>query len=185
MIPLAAVGDVLAHPLVILLAGTALTGLLVPWIAGNRQRKHKSLDLDVALTETITEGVTSFVMAIQFAAVRPGDREQGERTNEAYHEFMVTVGVVEAKLETYHPGTPLAEEWSRLASQLERFYALGGIPDEGERAAARGRLMDQLGIASADADADSEQWLAIKGALAKRLRDLNRRILDDRGGARI
>jgi hypothetical protein len=172
------VSDVLGHPLVILLAGTVLTGLLVPFLADRRQRRRKALDLDVALTETITETVTAFVMAIQFAVVGPLDQP---RLDQAYHDFMVAASVIRAKLEIYHPGSGLADDWTALADGLEGFYGLAGVHDPEQHERGQKFLAEKIGIPPSEG---TYGWLQLKEALLARMRNLDRRLLDAsrRGG---
>ncbi len=174
---LTAAAEVLAHPLTVLLTGTALTALVVPRLSDRRERSQKALDIDVGLTEKITESVAAFLMAIQFAVVGPADKESNDRLNAAYKDFMVAAAVIRAKLETHHPERGLGEEWDRLTRHHELFYALTGIPETEQRAAHRSDLMAELRLASTGDEA--AEWSAIRSSLWAGVQKLNRRILHD------
>ncbi len=175
---LTAVAEILGHPLTVLLTGTALTALVVPRLSDRRERSRKALDIDVGLTERITESVAAFLMAIQFAVVGPTDKESNDRLDTAYKDFMVTAAVIRAKLATHHPERGLGEEWDRLTRYHELFYALTGIPEAEQRAAHRSALMAELRLSSTGDEAG--EWLAIRDSLWAGIQNLNRRILRER-----
>jgi len=62
--------SVLAHPLIVLLVGAALTGILVPAFTRRWQNRQKELEIKAALVSDLSEAIMSIVMAVQFVRSR-------------------------------------------------------------------------------------------------------------------
>lgn len=171
---LASVTDVLAHPLVVLGAGTALTGFIVPRLAEGRQRSRKALELKTALVEQMTEEVTTFVMAVQFAELGAAGQTQ-EEFDASYKRWEVAAAVIRARLEAYFGDHRLVADWGELATVLTRFYALVAIRDEGQRRSEIARLLTEEGVASDTLETDG--WARLKEAILHHSQRISREIL--------
>jgi hypothetical protein len=176
-VTLASVQSVLAHPLVVLAAGTALTGFLVPRLTERRQRSLKALELKTELVEQMTEEVTSFVMAIQFAELGAAGQTQ-EEFDAAYKRWEVAAAVIRARLEAYFGDHPLVADWAQLADILTRFYALAGTHDEDQRGADLTRLLAREGVAPEEAE--QHPWGRLKDAVLHHSQRISREILASR-----
>jgi hypothetical protein len=121
---IAIAGDVLGHPLVILLAGTLPTGLLVHTISKRRQRLEKALEINVGLVTAITERVTEFLMAVQFAEPRAHGHPQ-QQFDAALKDWEVGAMGIRASSRR----TSRIPHWRRAGGRSPRgdaFYALAG-----------------------------------------------------------
>jgi hypothetical protein len=137
-----AVGEVvrtLVFPLVVLLAGAAVTGLLIPGIARRREDHRKALEIKTELVGGISEVVTKFMMAIQFATLRAVSQDQ-EDYDEAYKAWTIDSSVIGTKLNVYFPDNPIGSRWFAFTECVESFYALTGAHDP-ERLEAQTRAL--------------------------------------------
>src|SRR5829696_1273222 len=83
----------LRHPLVTLLVGAALTGLVVPRITRQWQLRQKRLEVKTALVAELSELVMRFLMAVQFVHVRAASFSQ-ESFDSAYRDWEVGSAVL-------------------------------------------------------------------------------------------
>ena len=150
----------LLFPLIILLVGAVISGIFVPRIANAREERRKSLELRTNLVTQITEAVTSFLMAIQFAQqaeryanahresvnrlgpatedVReaPDNLEDAEAesgladANMAYRRWEIDSAVIGTKLRAYFPESGLDRRWVQFSDDLVLFYGTLGVPED-------------------------------------------------------
>lgn len=143
----------LTHPLVILLIGALLSGLLIPSISRRWQDRQKELELKTGLVTEIIELITEILMFRQYfhaAVIRyqqirhDKDKElvarhkqdaviQGEKLDNAHIKWEVKSAVIEAKLGVYFPETGIANRWDRFARAISILIQLAELP-EGEKA---------------------------------------------------
>jgi hypothetical protein len=153
----------LRHPLVTLLVGAVLTGLVVPRITRQWQLRQKRLEVKTALVAELSELVMRFVMAVQFVHVGAASFSQ-ESFDEAYREWEVGSAVFGTKLQAYLPMAELPAEWSRFSESVTHFYALEGTPPD-QRPASVERLASRL---QPYLDAESgDEWMRHRGAILK------------------
>ena len=151
----------LRHPLVTLLAGAILTGLVVPRITRQWQLRQKRLEVKTALVAELSELVMRFLMAIQFVRVGAASFSQ-EAFDEAYRDWEVGSAVFGTRLQAYLPTADLPAEWSRFSESVTDFYALAGTPANQrprERRAPPSRLGPYLGGEAGD------DWSRLRGAI--------------------
>jgi hypothetical protein len=194
-VPLA-VSDVvrlLVFPLVVLLAGAVVTGVLIPALSRRRDDYRKALEIKTDLVTDMSEAVTEFIMAIQFAVL--GGQDQ-KAYDEAFRSWEVRSAVIGTKLEAYFPGTSVAGAWTGFSDRVTRFYATTGIADPDRRRAAVEGLLGHYGLASGEEVAravsgsrpsidDQLAWGTLKDAIQAEKSALIRTVLDaDTGGLR-
>jgi hypothetical protein len=183
-----AVGEVvrtLVFPLVVLLAGAAVSGLLIPAIARRREDHRKALEIKTELVGGISEVVTKFMMAIQFATLRAVSQEQ-EDYDEAYKAWMIDSTVIGTKLNVYFPDDPIGSRWFAFTERVESFYALTGVHDperlEGQTRALLARYSleapDEVISVTGDVPAvDTRTWTLLRDAIGAEKSALIREVL--------
>ena len=145
----------LTHPLVILVIGAVLSGLLIPSITRQWQERQKELELKTNLVTEIIELVTEILICRQYylSAVfeyreyqrkqRHQDTElvaqytqsmatQGEKLDNANIKWEVKSAVIETKLQVYFPETRIATRWSEFAKAISILVQLTEVP-QGDR----------------------------------------------------
>ena len=134
--------DIFSHPLFLLLVGALVSGLLIPWFTSRWQNHQKELELKTQLATDITETVTAFVLAIQFAELGAVGQSQ-EDFDAGYRDWEIRNAVISSKLRVYFPDPELRDEWSRFARFATDFYALSGSGLE--KPAQTKRLLELVG----------------------------------------
>ena len=186
--------DVLTHPLILLLVGAVLTGILFPWLSRQSQERKQALDLKTSLVSEMTESVVSLLSRV--AAVRvlqswlPSSQAKldaaVDEMNADYFRFRSTGSVIGVKLSAYFPESEVTAEWQELNELVLEVYALEGIHDEDRRKATqvriRGRLQERYPdlLIADDWGEITEKWAQVQDALMRFQSDLARRILRER-----
>src|SRR2546423_1428624 len=92
----------LAHPLVLLLVGAAVSSYLIPSFTRRWQDHQKELELKSALASEISRSVTDFVLNVQFVHVRAASVTQTQ-LDAAYRTWSLPSAVIESRLGSYFP----------------------------------------------------------------------------------
>jgi hypothetical protein len=140
--------EILAHPLVLLVIGAALTGVLIPFFTRQWQDRQKELELKTALVSELSEAIMEIVMAVQFIVVGlPGsDEDQAKQTrevNDAYRTWEIKSAVIGTKLQAYFPTSSLPSSWTEFSHLVTLFYARIGI-EKPDRPSADHELREKL-----------------------------------------
>jgi hypothetical protein len=129
-------------PLGLLVAGAAVTGLIVPYITRGWQRHQKRLELKVDLLREVSEAVTRIITHAQWrdmgakTALSSEDRAEFDWR---YGEWEVGTQVVQAQLEAYFPDSPEIERhWSGYCDLLRALHKLSWLHEN------RRQLLDDL-----------------------------------------
>jgi hypothetical protein len=129
-------------PLGLLVAGAAVTGLLVPYITRGWQRHQKRLELKVDLLRELSEAVTRLITHAQWRdmgakpELSPADRAEFEWR---YGEWEVGTQVLQAQLEAYFPDSPdIARHWSSYCDLLRALHKLSWLTEN------RDQLLEDL-----------------------------------------
>jgi hypothetical protein len=181
----------LSHPFTLLITGALLSSLLIPSITRRWQDHKQELELKAKLAGQISEGTTTFMMAIQFAVVEATGQKQ-EDYDAAYRTWQVRSAVTTTMLEAYFPETRLAKEWEALTDVIELFYASTGIGDARSRMNTLALIRRKLAETAPSPDDDTAQtsangedeegnyrtaWLTVRSALLAREAAIIRRLL--------
>ncbi len=127
------IGDVLGHPLVILIAGAFLTGWLIPRITRRWQDQRKALEIKADQIERVTSAVTEIFTATQFAQLGAESQTQ-EEFDEAYRTWQHDKAVLTHLIRVYFRSNALDNQWLRCRALATAYYVQVGIQDpEGRR----------------------------------------------------
>src|SRR5205085_3830762 len=117
----ASISTVLAHPLLLLIVGAAVSSYLVPSLTRSWQDHQKELEVKVSLVDQISKTVAEFIIAVQLAAFR-SDIQTQEEFDEAYKDWEVAKPTIIGRLRAYFPNSPLLDEWKELALGVTDLY---------------------------------------------------------------
>ena len=125
------IGDILRHPLVILLAGGFLTGWLVPRITRRWQDQRNALEIKADLIERVASAVTEISTATLFAL----DPKSQGRTElaEAYRSWQHDRAVLTHLIKVYFRSKALDNQWLRCGTLATAYVIQLGILDKKER----------------------------------------------------
>src|SRR5687767_12760316 len=118
----------LEHPFTILLAGAAISGLLIPSITRRWQNHQKALEIKTQLVSDLSKSIMEIVMATQFAHLRAPSQQQAD-FDRAYRDWEIQSGVIGTKLQAYFSGSTIPEEWSQFSEIVTDFYALEAVDE--------------------------------------------------------
>jgi hypothetical protein len=128
-------------PLVLLVVGAVLTGLLVPYITRRWQDHQKELELKADLLARLSEAVTRVITHAWFRELG-GKEELSEADREEfdwrYGEWEVETRVIQAQFEAYFARSPdIARHWATYCDLLRKLHHLSW-----ERTSRRDLLMN-------------------------------------------
>jgi hypothetical protein len=147
-VPILAVSDYvryLVFPVVVLLAGAVVTGLLIPELTRRRDNQRKALEIKTELVGDISEAVMRFMVTIQFAVLGAVSQTQKEY-DDAYKAWETKRAVLGTMLEAYFPKTGIADEWDNFEDNVSRFYALSGVSEVGEQRRLATEFLKEYGL---------------------------------------
>jgi hypothetical protein len=123
----------LAHPLVVLLVGAVVTGLLIPSLLRISRDRQKELELKTELVSEISESIMQMVTDIEFFHMNPEPPRQKDKPSdlkqeldEAHRKWRVRSAVIGTKLESYFPQTEIPSNWGTSVETIQRLYELKG-----------------------------------------------------------
>lgn len=174
--------EYLSHPLVVLLVGAAVTGLLIPTWTRRSQDRQKELELKTELVGELSESIMEMIMAVQFCHMTLTRQEDVDHRslmtelNQAYREWEVRSAVIGTKLQSYFPTTTIPEEWTEFSDTVGHFYALEGVDDKHKQEFAliiKEKLLGLLGPGSVA----SEDWGDLRGGILRKKAELIRKVM--------
>ena len=127
----------LSSPLLLLVVGAALSGLLIPYITAQWQNHEKELELKTNLVTRISEALSRVPTTAQFSATNRTDQAE---YLQAYYEWETTQSSIGSYLRAYFPNTPIGEEWDKYANITTSFVRLAAINPLQEKQ----QLVDQI-----------------------------------------
>jgi hypothetical protein len=139
----------LVFPLVVLLAGAAVSGVLIPALTRRRDDHRKAVEIKTDLVSEMSEAVTEFMTTIQFAVLRAPGQDQ-KAYDEAFRTWEVRSAVIGTKLEAYFPATPIGSDWGSFAERVTQFYATTGFQDRDDRRRRVEELLAHYGVGGCD-----------------------------------
>jgi hypothetical protein len=169
------VAEFLKHPLIILLVGALISGLLIPAITRGWQNHQKALEIKTQLVSELSKAIMEMIMAIQFVHLGSKSQKQSD-FDMAYREWEIQSAVIGTKLQAYFPETTIPEEWTRFSDLVTRFYALEGVSQD-ERSKLASAIAEELGALSSSERPDNWDWGALRNRILKRKSELIQKVL--------
>lgn len=143
------IAEILAHPLLLLLVGAAITNYLLPRLTRRWQDRQKEIELKTAFVGEIADAVLKMITAVQYAELGAASQSQPDY-DAAHRSWEMERARVDARLRGYFPDTDLPDEWRRLADVVSGLYALSGTHNSATREARIDELKAGLAEASLD-----------------------------------
>lgn len=170
--------DVLAHPMIILLVGAALTGLIIPLITRRWQDRQKALELKTELVSELSQAIMEIVLSVQFVKMQSQYMDQ-EKLDQAYLTWETRSAVIGTKLQAYFPETTIPGEWTRFSEVVTNFYALVGMTEE-KRAVFFAETTRLLATLNATSDNTAADWQTLREGILNKKADLIQQVLKAR-----
>ncbi|MFS0703792.1 hypothetical protein AB6N23_04650 [Cellulomonas sp. 179-A 9B4 NHS] len=127
------VGELLEHPMTLLLVTAAVSGLLVPHVTQQWQDHQAQLEIRRDLAARTARVVGEMQVATELAEVGAASQDQAE-LDAAWVRWRVESEVLGAELAAYFGSDALRRAWERCVALTTAHYVLSGIQDPGGRA---------------------------------------------------
>jgi hypothetical protein len=125
--------EFVSNPLLLLIVGAVISGLLVPSITSQWQNYQKELEIKSNLTGKISEALSRMIVAIQGVEIQP-ETVITQEYNDEFREWQISSSIIASQVRTYYPDQPeLVQQWNNLSKLIDEFYALPGTPDPENR----------------------------------------------------
>jgi hypothetical protein len=164
--------ELLKHPLIVLLVGALISGLLIPAFTRRWQNYQKALEIKTQLVSDLSKSIMGIVMATQFAHIGAKSQKQAD-FDQAYRDWEIESAVIGTKLQAYFPDTTIPTEWTAFSELVTDFYALEGIGVD-ERSGHAADLAKRLGASGYQGARD---WLTLKDGILDRKSALIQQVL--------
>lgn len=135
-------GRVLAHPLVLLLVGAAISSVLVPALTRQSQRNEQSLEITRDLAERMSAAVSPFIAASLSNFLLWRGKIPAEYDH-AYERWSTDSDVILTRMRTYLDDSRIADAWQELQyamRQLYEFFKAAATPEQSRRFVLERRL---------------------------------------------
>ncbi len=151
--------DWLGHPLLLLVIGAAVTGLLVPSITHRWQTQQMGQDLKTKVIGEITDA-SSMTMSQLELTVLPEFNSGASQTASSvqYQTWMQKGSSITSEIHAYFPDGGLPTHWGNLYGLMRNFYLVTYARDPSTRAA---RLADIKHYFDVHGFHNPETWIAL------------------------
>jgi hypothetical protein len=113
------------YPLILLIIGALISGVLVAKLTNRWENNKKKLDIKVDIVskmdETITHQIGNAVLLVSQKKVNLSENEQNANLENMHKWYTLEAKRVESKLSTYFPETNLTDRWNSYAHTLMSF----------------------------------------------------------------
>lgn len=110
------------YPLILLLVGAGVSGVLVSWLTNRWQDRRKELEIKVDIASKMAEAVGYYIANALILTYRQNFTVADE---DAYYESMrkwyIDVNIISSKLDTYFPQTDIRNRWEGYYDVLVAF----------------------------------------------------------------
>jgi hypothetical protein len=124
------IGVFFAHPLIVLITGAILSGLLFPIFTNRWQIHQKGLEIRIDLGGRMSQTVMGMIILIESKVVtKPFEEVNKAELNKEYRKLRVDGAVIWAELESYFPNEDknfpkreTGKDWQKLLEEIESLY---------------------------------------------------------------
>jgi hypothetical protein len=112
-----------AHPVILLIIGALLSGLLFPIFTNRWQIHQKGIEIRVNLIGRMSQTIMGMVTMIDtIINKKPSEEWNKEELTKEYRKLRVDGAAIWAELESYFPNQEIGMKWSNLLEEIESFY---------------------------------------------------------------
>jgi len=156
------------HPLVLLLAGAIISGVLIPFFTKNWQNHQKSLDIKNDLVTEISKTVTTMMINVQYFLEDTKKRSDEEKIveqqkyNDDYKNWTIAIDIITSRLEAYFPTQNITQHWKKYTAIINDVYALSTIDEELKRKDKINKIEEHLNTTKSETMTDQINWNMLK-----------------------
>lgn len=138
------------HPLVILLVGSIISGVLIPFFTKNWQNHQKSLDIKNDLVTEISKTITTMMINVQYflenTKIRSNEeiQETQQKYNDDYKKWSIEENIIASRLEAYFPTQNILQQWKKYTQIINYIYALSTTDEKLKRQEKINKIKEYL-----------------------------------------
>jgi hypothetical protein len=134
----------LSNPLLLLVVGGVISGLLIPSITSQWANQQKQLEIKTDLIRRISESTEKFYAGIGFVETG-GLNSSSVDLSDLWTEWVTSSSVIGSEIRAYFPATNLESDWKKFSEILQlRVYGLAVIADHPSRQHLRDDLVQVI-----------------------------------------
>jgi hypothetical protein len=147
--------EILSNPLLLLVVGGIITGLLIPYITTQWQNHQIELQIKTTILGKISQALAALLVARENMDIYNEGTRISNNTPDLYQkqagDWKISSAGIGSELSAYFPEDQITSKWDRFVNLTTLFYALAGLtPDY------RAKTMQEIQqILNADSNADS------------------------------
>jgi len=156
--------SVFQHPLVLLLVGSVISGVLIPFFTRSWQNHQKSLDIKNDLVTEISKTVTTMMINVQYFLEnmkKMRDKEIQEiqqKYNEDYKKWSIAEEIISSRLEAYFPKQNILQQWKKYTKIINNVYALSATDEKLKRQEKINEIKEYLDVQKSKTTTDQINW---------------------------
>jgi hypothetical protein len=113
----------LSHPMILLIFGAIISGLLVPYITNQWQNHQKELELKIDIVSQISKAVTNIIVASRIIQI-PAFSSTNLTYANTFEEWEVSKATIGSQVQAYFPKYSIKQEWDNLSLAITEFSGL-------------------------------------------------------------
>ena len=133
------IGQVLSHPLVLLIATAAISNYLIPLLTNRWQDHRTQTEIRTRFATRVIDSVLKIVLAVQFAERKAGSQSQSDY-DAAYKEWEISRATLSSEIRGFFADPQLSADWDDFSESVTQLYVLSGSFSE----PYRGKVIVQL-----------------------------------------
>ena len=184
----------LSHPLLLLIFGGIMTGIIVPSVTGQWQRNQTAQQMKTQLITDVTNAVSAPMaqMAVSENPVFAQSRPSATTIASTYSTFMNSRSTVASELSAYFSWKNIPAQWDSVSALVNHFYLLTYAPNRAVRQRNIAPIQQYFQahhinasvawpvLLSGNVSAPNyyTSWLMVKGEIEGAMNNLNTTIMD-------
>jgi len=114
---------ILTHPLLLLLIGAVISGLLVPYITNQWQNHQKEMEIKTNLVTQISKAVSDIIIVSRMIQIPSFSNTNLSYAN-TFEDWEVSKSTIGSQIQAYFPQNNIRQEWDNLSSAITDFSGL-------------------------------------------------------------
>ncbi len=153
--------DWLGHPLLLLLVGAIVTGLLVPSITHRWQTQQMGQDLKTKVIGEITDSSAATMSQLELTVLPEfGSTTSSSASAAQYQAWMQKGSSISSEIHAYFPDKNLPSHWGNYYGLMRNFYLYTYANDPATRASRLGQIKHYFDVHGVR---DPGMWAALSG----------------------
>jgi len=152
------------HPLVILLVGAVISGVLIPFFTRSWQNHQKSLDIKNDLVTEISKTVTTMMINVQYflenmkKMSKEEEQKIQQKYNNDYKNWSIAEEIISSRLEAYFPTQNIIQQWKEYTEIINNIYTLSTTDEKSKRPQKINEIKQYLNAQASETTINQINW---------------------------